>query len=279
MGRAVERLAEKVALAIQVKAYLKRSPTGHIEPVVAHERTGAPAAPPGITPLKPLGPPPGGLLPAAPPKKAAKPKPSKLSEFTDEGQADTWARGIQGKWADEHREEMGKGVVDYAVTEYRWVNGSLRGDDALASRVKEWNEGEGYEDVTVAGAKKTAGRLIPQLDAAFASVPVLPEGVAVRRGGRLPPALKEGDEFTDPSFVSTSLTTGRADDFVSWAQEAGKEADNIRVEVPAGSKAIYVDALRGGERWESEMLLDRGLRYQVVSTNPPVLRVVGREER
>jgi hypothetical protein len=75
MGSAIERLSEKVALAIQVKAYLKRSPTGHIEPVVAHERTGQPAAPPGITPLKPLGPPPPGAvapIPTSPPAPARK---------------------------------------------------------------------------------------------------------------------------------------------------------------------------------------------------------------
>jgi hypothetical protein len=106
MGTAIERLAEKVALAIQVKAYLKRSPSGHIEPVVAHERTGQPAAPPGITPLKPLGPPPpGAVAPAptpapAPARRAPEPRaaPSTKTAASFDQEPVERLKGLSGAW-------------------------------------------------------------------------------------------------------------------------------------------------------------------------------------
>jgi len=67
--------------------------------------------------------------------------------------------------------------------------------------------------------------------------------------------LKPGDEFTDKGFVSTSL--------VSW--EAFKERVNVRITIPKGSRAAYLEDLTEN-KGEFEMLLARGSTFRVESS-------------
>jgi hypothetical protein len=167
--------------------------------------------------------------------------------FTDADEADRWARDWQGAFADEHRsaalDSSGQSLVDYSTTSFRWVNGYLRGPEALQHQVDDWNEGEGYEDVKIGWARSRGKKVSAKVDELMEQAPPLPQDVTVYRGAKPQTPLKVGDTFTDDAYVSTSMTADRAEDFRSMYDEENP-GELFEIVVPKGTKAIYVDAFR-----------------------------------
>jgi hypothetical protein len=191
-----------------------------------------------------------------------------------------WGKKFYEKWGKSAPAEVLEALTDYKVTGYRWINGILRG--TAEEQRREWNEGEGYEDVTKQDLQRMYDQWVPHIDRAFKTAPVVPENITVYRG-TIAQTYEVGDEFTDPGFASTSLTISRAQDFAAWQTERSEwpEEDGPKqppgvvaeIRVPKGTRAIYLDAVTKGVD-EFELLLDRGLKYRVVSADPLVLEVV-----
>jgi hypothetical protein len=101
------------------------------------------------------------------------------------------------------------------------------------------------------------------MDEAFAAAPPLPENIAVVRkmknNGQFPanpPPMKEGDEYVDYGYGSTSKSTS------GWS---GKVVMEVRI--PAGTRVLDVNhnGIVSCSTSEQEILLPRGVRYRVVS--------------
>jgi ADP-ribosyltransferase exoenzyme len=199
----------------------------------------------------------------------------------DQGaEAEAWGEKQYGEWAESLSGKQKEILSRYKVMGYRWVNSILRGT-AEAQR-KEWNEGEGYEDITKQDLKDMADEIQPVLDAVMEAAPRVPEDVVVYRG-TIKQDFEVGQEFDDLAYASTSLTRERADDFASWQTERSEwdEEDGppqppgvvAEILVHKGTKGMYIDAVGEGLA-EKEMLLDRGLRYRVASVEPLLLEVI-----
>lgn len=198
--------------------------------------------------------------------------------------ADSWGKDKYGEWAKSVPKKDVEALSQYRATGYRWVNSQLRGTAEVARA--EWNESEGYEDITKDDLKRWAKEAQPPLDHALETAPRVPMDITVFRG--MPKhELQVGDEIDDPAYVSTSLTRGRPDDFASWQTERSEwpeedgpkqpPGETIEIRVPKGTKAIYLDAFDEDQSRglrEHELLLARGLTYRVVSVDPTVLEVV-----
>lgn len=81
-------------------------------------------------------------------------------------------------------------------------------------------------------------------------------------------SLGQGDVFTDGGYVSTTTDTDIAEAFSS-----GEGAFRIDIEVPAGTRALAVDTVEGATKGESEVLLQRGSRFEVLSNDGSTIRV------
>ena len=91
----------------------------------------------------------------------------------------------------------------------------------------------------------------------------VPEDVVVYRGvsGDLVEKLiAEGGEFDDPAYVSTSLTMFDAKDFA----EIKDRPTILKINVPKGTPALYMESFSILSTNEEEILLDRGLKFEFV---------------
>ncbi|AYD86756.1 hypothetical protein SEA_MICRODON_9 [Streptomyces phage Microdon] len=104
---------------------------------------------------------------------------------------------------------------------------------------------------------------IKLMDEAFADAPPLPENIVTVRKmkndgmfPKNPPPMKEGDEYTDYGYGSTSKSTS------GWS---GKVVMEVRI--PAGTRVLDVNhnGIVSCSTSEQEILLPRGVRYRVVS--------------
>jgi hypothetical protein len=73
-----------------------------------------------------------------------------------------------------------------------------------------------------------------------------------------------GAEWRDDAFQSTTASPDTADTFLINS-EGRRESARIRIRVPAGTGAIQLS----DERYEAELLLERGLRMRVISDSGP----------
>lgn len=79
-----------------------------------------------------------------------------------------------------------------------------------------------------------------------------------------------GATFREDGFLSTTVDPKIAEGFsgnhTMWSPESGVSAVNVRIRVPAGTPAVYMNAARPrGNTEERELLLRDGLTYRVVS--------------
>lgn len=104
---------------------------------------------------------------------------------------------------------------------------------------------------------------IKLMDEAFADAPPLPENIVTVRKmkndgmfPKNPPPMKEGDEYTDYGYGSTSKSTS------GWS---GKVVMEVRI--PAGTHVLDVNhnGIVSCSTSEQEILLPRGVRYRVIS--------------
>jgi hypothetical protein len=168
-----------------------------------------------------------------------------------EEEARAWADKTFGAWADGLTEDQRDRLEEYSSETYEVVNDQLRG----------------YSDY---------GEAVDLLAADIsASLTELPEGVVVYRKmlhaseGEF--ANKVGDTFFEEGFSSTALTREGAE--LALYKEPGLI---MKIEVPKGVRAGYLGNI--GSRGaisviaeETELLMDSGLQYEVMSST--VLRV------
>ena len=100
------------------------------------------------------------------------------------------------------------------------------------------------------------------LDEAIASSPPLTKPKTVYRGVKwdLVKGMRAGDRYTDHGFTSVGPEEFR------WKRE-----HFFAIELPVGLRAL---AVRGGGPWE-ELILPRGLTFEVVGNQFDTLRIVG----
>lgn len=199
----------------------------------------------------------------APAAKPAKPAASAAPQAP--AQAATARRSFQTtqegvKYAHGHYDAWGQGLSkthddalhDYQQAGYLSLNRDLRG-----------------------GNKPTTGdkKLAKELDAAIDTAPPLTESITVHRGMRLQQdaprnlfdSWEVGGEYSDPGYMSTTLSAKTAKDF---GDPNLFEATTIEIRLPKGQKAAFMQARRSTDpdlEDEQEILLPRNTRYRVVS--------------
>lgn len=115
------------------------------------------------------------------------------------------------------------------------------------------------------------GDMITRIDSAM-SRSQLTHDVAVERGIRNGRAAfgdrwdsdLTGTTFVDHGFVSTTTSHATASDFAAH-MGTGNEPALVRMSVPKGTSAIQLS----GREHESELLLERGLTYEITSDSGP----------
>lgn len=157
----------------------------------------------------------------------------------------THTRALSGL-SDHERDQVFVALREYRGTGYRGINGYLR---------------DGRAD-------SAAERYVADIDKAMAASE-LQDDVLVWRGvstgtsvfGDRPwPASLAGFSWSDPAFFSTSASEATASQFSG--------AVLMRFLVPKGTRAVVIS----GEGYESELLLNRGLKYRVVRDRGEVQR-------
>lgn len=130
----------------------------------------------------------------------------------------------------------------------------------------EWYVRNGYESINSVLRRNVVDERITSkakaIDRAFDRFGVtLEEPVTVLRGVQVPAeALKEGSEFVDRGFISTTGNRSIADRFAS---EFGRKVGVVmRISVPAGRKVLV------GQGSEDELILPRGSRFRVIRKLP-----------
>lgn len=82
-----------------------------------------------------------------------------------------------------------------------------------------------------------------------------------------------GQSFADPAFGSTTASKSVADGFAAQNENAAI----IEIVAPVGTQGIWVPSVGVTEWNESEFILPRGSRYDVVAVdsaaNPPIVSV------
>ncbi|MGP4115509.1 ADP-ribosyltransferase, partial [Streptomyces sp. 4N509B] len=167
--------------------------------------------------------------------------------FVDNHDAMRYGAAHWNEYADNLPHAQRQAVHDYTVEPphpqgrptYQDINGFLRGNEALGTP-------HVLDDIA-------------RIDEVMSGNP-LPEDVIVVRGTGLghydvEPIDMMGETFTDASYMSTSL----GDPASAFA---GREAV-LHLRVPAGTPALWVERLSAFGAGERELLLGRGLSYEV----------------
>lgn len=94
---------------------------------------------------------------------------------------------------------------------------------------------------------------------------VLKHSIVVHRGIRSPKLIKKLIEnrrsvFVDNGFISTSLSEGLASDFTKYHDFSAQ----LKIVVPKGKRALYLQAVGEGLSHEHEVLLPRASRFKII---------------
>ncbi len=96
------------------------------------------------------------------------------------------------------------------------------------------------------------------MDGAMNSAPGVPFNLVTHRAMLHTLNLREGQIFEDRAFVSTTVSRrAMSDNF-----ESAGGGTVFRINVPRGSRALYVDSISVGQG-EKELLLPRGSKFKV----------------
>jgi HK97 family phage portal protein len=154
-------------------------------------------------------------------------------EFSGKAEADRWGQDHFNNWSAEATDDEYNAADTYAGGEYAAINNGLRRNGGRPA--------------------KADAKTVRDLDSLLDKGEVR-EGVVAWRGIDRGANLSPGDVIHDHGYVSTSLYRGTAEKFADKAL--------LRINVPKGSKAGYLDALTEGGG-EQELLLPRGSRFRV----------------
>jgi hypothetical protein len=160
----------------------------------------------------------------------------------------------------------------HAISEYldmfafTQINGYLRLDATLDQGA------EALVDIDEPAMRK----IIRNLDSVVANAPPSPptlwRGVVDDDGWFS--AMQEGEEFSDPAFLSTSISKDAA---AGFAGESGGHMERgilLKISIPHGVRAAYIDSMRSDGKYDAELdwmmrtneyLLPRGQMFRIVS--------------
>lgn len=177
-------------------------------------------------------------------------------------QADEWLKEQFGEQASKLKPAELKALAQYKTDLFFGINAYLRGEDLDKRGYGE--DAEALEPV------------IDQIDRVMEGSEIT-EPITVFRGMDMEDQFSrnfdmlEGEVFQFDGFTSTSVFSGPAERFLEESSTEGETPVMLEIRVPAGSKGIWMDApsiLRATEFLnETEILLDRGLRFRIVSTS------------
>jgi SPP1 gp7 family putative phage head morphogenesis protein len=172
--------------------------------------------------------------------------PLNLQSFSSERSAHQWGRQLSRSelFAKSQRQSL----QYYQDTGYIEINEGLRGLGRLPPRV----QGHVHQIDLGMRTLKEAVTTFRTLD---------------RRGIFKNPAALVGQTIHDKGFISTSLLK-------EGVILGGRRLQTLKIHVPAGIRATYVDGALGQSAAEVELLLDRGLRLQFVSFKDGILEAV-----
>jgi hypothetical protein len=166
--------------------------------------------------------------------------------FNSEELADKFFKTSENGWRRSLTSSQKKSINRYKGGGYREMNPHLRGQPI---------------DIDKADLRNI-DHLTDALDKAS-----MPETIKVYRSMRVKLDAKPGDILHDKGFTSTSTRPGVAETFdLPGTTELGK-GKVVEIIVPKGSKAAYIDGLGGYNAAESEVLIQRGARYQIIQIN------------
>lgn len=150
----------------------------------------------------------------------------------------------------------------------RW--GSWAKKNATILETYQGGEYESMNGYLRNGSDEFAKRDVDDLKAALDEAPRTSKDMVVWRGGvgtvlhEL--GMEEGDTFTDPGFVSTSLTSSFAQGF-GWLGPQGQDVVEIRM--PKGTTGGY-NVENGQEDFgEMEFILQAGTKFKIVKKPKP----------
>lgn len=108
--------------------------------------------------------------------------------------------------------------------------------------------------------KMEVDSIIDNMDVVFANdSTALADDLLAYRGvnpGKFLDSLKPGAIIHEPGFMSTTLDK-------TWAEHFGNHGGVIKIRIPKGTHAIYLDALK--QMYQAEMLLNRGYALRIDS--------------
>jgi SPP1 gp7 family putative phage head morphogenesis protein len=169
--------------------------------------------------------------------------------------------------------EMKKALIDYKQADYRSINSWSRNPDKFKEGLLKRNSIETSNEIM----QKTEA-LAKEIDAAIEIAPRTTEPFISYRGVSGDELVEFLDQFTpgtvfeDNGFASTTLNFDIARDFTTITGGTGKTRV-LRIVNPEGSKGIMLDAFWGTQGTESEWLLPRGTKFEVIDRMGSIIDV------
>jgi hypothetical protein len=190
-------------------------------------------------------------------------QPGHPGQFTESGKPEE-AEG--GKPGEEKPEETGAGpskVPAAATTEELAAVGQYQNDDVFTDLNDKLRRGDDWDEDDASTDPKVLDDVTKQLDNLVDKFSVTQE-TTVYRGVNYPIARQiaadwakgEKPTFSDKGFVSTSLDRSIAEDF---------GGDIFEIVLPPGQRAFDVASLKLSKANEREILLPRGMQFQVLA--------------
>jgi len=177
---------------------------------------------------------------------------------------------VDGYWrevADTSNTPAGEKPANLDWAKKRWTSWAKK--NATILEIYQGGEYEPMNGFLRSGTDEFAKTDVDQFKKALEDAPRTDKDAVVYRGGvgkvLTELGVEEGDTFTDPAFVSTSLTSSFAEGFGD---------DVVEIRMPKGSKGGY-NVENGQEDFgEMEFILQAGTQFKIVSTEPWIMEVV-----
>jgi SPP1 gp7 family putative phage head morphogenesis protein len=158
-------------------------------------------------------------------------------------------------------------ITRYQNGAYEAINGYLR-----SGRDPNWRPASAGTNLD------KAKRYIDDLDDAIKSMPQTEVDMMMYRGAMYDADLQVGDTFVDKGFVSVTSDSRVTADFLEGVND-GATGYLYRMQVPKGSRGIYMDEVTGREYGEREFLMARDYEWEVANIKVVRPGVAGRDFR
>lgn len=164
-----------------------------------------------------------------------------------------WADSTFKEWEDALSPDEAEALLNYQGSEYRGLNGYLRGIEVEEDYVLDAE----YAETTIDLIDSTIDRGI------------MPESVVVHRGFGIAESeigkYTRGQVMFNKGYTSSSLNPAIGAKFARWATESDLRPVLMELTLPKGAKAASLENILSMK--ENEILLERGGNYRIISVN------------